>query len=430
MRSIRSWMRDVMASALGADANVVAARILSTWQAGKSLPYPNDYRTFAEDGYRKNALIAGCVWEIATSASEPTLIVKQRRRDGSLEPMQDPQDPLVALLAKPNPEQTTFTFLETLFTHQQVSGNWFFRKIRSAAGNVVQLWPLRPDRVKIVPGKDGWIDHYNFVLHGDPGEGIPYPAADVVHDPLHPDPLEDFWGLSPIAVLARFGDLDNSAADYLRAFFQNDATPAGILKLKAKVLSEERQRIKELWIKEHTQGKGWHTVSVLDADADYTALGASPDKLRLSHIWDQTESRICTAFGVPPILVGALVGLNRSTFANYAEARRSFWEETLVPLYKRCGQRLTEGLALDFGEDLVIEFDLSTVEALQENRKLKDERAFRGWAEGLLTMDQALGIMGLPLVGGAVGSSYKMDPLRDLEEDPMARLNVRKFSVA
>ena len=404
MRSIRTWMREVWAVGT---KDVVSARIISTWRAGKPLSPPDDYRAFAEDGYRRNSLIASCIWEIVTSAAEPRFIVKKKQSDGMHVVVTDSRDPLVALLAKPNEEHTTYTLLEQLFTHQQISGNWFLRKLRSQAGNVVALWPLRPDKVRIIPNKEGWVESYRFLSEGAVGEGLLIPANDVVHDPLHPDPLNDFWGLSPIAVLSRFGDLDNSATDYLRAFFQNDATPAGILKLKAKVPPEERQTIKEKWIKEHTQGAGWHTVSVLDADAEYVSLGASPDKLRMQSLWDQTETRICASFGVPPILVGALVGLNRSTFANYAEARKSFWEETLSPLYSRCAQRLTEGLAHEFGDDYVIEFDLTTILALQENQNAKRQYAFDGWNNGLLTMNQALTILGLPLVVGDAGEERK-----------------------
>ena len=44
------------------------------------------------------------------------------------------------------------------------------------------------------------------------------------------------------------------------------------------------------------------------------------------------ESRICAAMQVPPILVGAKVGLDRSTFTNYQEARKQLWEEAIFSL--------------------------------------------------------------------------------------------------
>ena len=382
----------------------VQARMIYTWQAGRPVSPTDDYVAFAKDGYQRNPLIAACIREIATSASEPTLKVKRRMKDGTLEEARGSDaDALRDLLQHPNPEQSTYTFLEELFTFQQLTGNWFFRKIRSVGGsNVVALWPLKPQHTKIVPGADGWVLGYRYI-----GVRELIPVDDVVHDPLQPDPLNDFWGLSPLASLRRAIDVGNLSFDFLRAYFTNNATPAGILKLKGRVETADRERIKEMWTKEHVGEQGWHSISVLDADAEYEEIGTNLEKLRLQVVWDQIESAICSVLGVPPILVGAVVGLNRSTFSNYAEARRSFWEETLITLYKRCAQRFTKGLASEFASDLVIEFDLTTVSALQEQREVQRKFAIDGWMAGLLTLDQALDHIGLPRVGGAEGSTRK-----------------------
>ncbi|WP_206341757.1 phage portal protein [Streptomyces ureilyticus] len=64
---------------------------------------------------------------------------------------------------------------------------------------------------------------------------------------------------------------------------------------------------------------------------DVKVLGLNLDQLRFPDLRTISETRICAGFGVPPVLVGAKAGLDRSTFANYAEARRSFWEETIMP---------------------------------------------------------------------------------------------------
>lgn len=404
--SIRSVIRNTFAAVTG-PASVVYKSVVPTWKQGRALPAPNDIAALAEDGYRRNIIIAACIWCIATSASEPKLVVKRRKADGTLELATGADAAaLRALLECPNPDDSSFTFLERLFTDQQISGNWFFRKMRATAGNVVAIVPMAPEQTKIAPNAFGFVDHYKYT-----GVKEPIPADDVVHDPLHPDPKDDFWGLSPIAVAARAVDLDNQAFDFLRAFFYNNATPAGILTLSTRVMPEERQRIKEVWTKEHSGPTGWHTTSVLDADAKYQEVGGNPEKLRLQHVWDETESRMCIAFGVPAILVGAVIGLNRSTFANFQEARKSFWEDTLANLYKRCGQRLTKGLAKEFADDLVIEFDLSTVQALQEAAESKWKRAMDGWNAGLLTLDQALDMMGLPKEKDpAVGEARKAAP--------------------
>ncbi len=396
-KGLREWM------ARQGPAQAVVARIVSSWQAGRPLPAPHDYAAFAQDGYRSNALIAACVWEIVTSAAEPLLVAGRRKSDGTVQPLAD-SDALARLIREPNPEQSQFELLEECWTHQQVSGQFCLHKVRDRYGVPVQLWALRPDRIKPVPRADGTLAEWEYAVGMEKRHLLP---EDIVQVKLHPDPLEDFYGLGPIAVLSRWGDLDNQAADFLRAFFLNNGVPPGLLKFKAKVDPADRQRIKDMWRSEHAGSKGWHNVSVLDSDAEYQSTGSTPDKMRVDAITDQSESRICMAFGVPAILVGANVGLKRSTFANYSEAKRSFWDETLSPLYRRNGDALTRGLAREFGDDVVLTFDLSTVQALQDNRDTQRTFALAAWAGGLGTLDECRVLAGMPPVGGEEGGKRK-----------------------
>jgi hypothetical protein len=107
------------------------------------------------------------------------------------------------------------------------------------------------------------------------------------------------------------------------------------------------------------------------------------------------------AFGVPPIIAGAKVGLDRSTFANYGEARKSFWQDTLSPVYKRIQDKLNSGLAPEFGDKtLNVKCDLSAVQALQESRDAKFIRAGSGVTGGWMLVNDARVEVGLPPVAG------------------------------
>ena len=75
---------------------------------------------------------------------------------------------------------------------------------------------------------------------------------------------------------------------------------------------------------------------------------------------------IALAFGVPPLLLG-LPG--DSTHANYAEANRAFYRQTIIPLVKRTAESLAHWLAPAFGEPLALEPDLDAIEALADERE-------------------------------------------------------------
>lgn len=363
----------------------ILARLLPMWQSARPLPQPHDYRAYAQDGYRRNAIIFACITEISTSAAEPPLQALRLRGEEAV-PL-PATDPLSLLMARPNPEQSRYELLSLVTTHLHVAGNAYLHKVRARNGKPVQLWPLRPDRIEIKPGRNGLIESYAYSIGGQPTF---IPAEDVVHFKMHPDPLDDYYGLSPISVLARFGDLDNSATDFLRAFFLNAGVPGGLLTFKSgRVGKDERERVRQSWRDQFSTSKGWHDVGVMDADVTYQELGSVPRKLDLSTVWGVTESRICMVFGVPAVLVGAWIGLQNSTFANYETAQKSLWQETLLPFYVRLADKLTMGVASEFGADRLVRFDLSKVQALQENRALKEERARKNWENGLLTMNEA-----------------------------------------
>lgn len=364
----------------------VIARVIPRWKENRPLPQAHDTRKLLDEGYRKHSIIHVCIREIAQTAADP---IPRVVRDGVLLE----QHPALALLKNPNPLQTWYEFIELLLTYLQSVGNAYIHKVRSARGRVVELWLLRPDRTRIVPGSDGMILRYEFTVDGET-TGVHIPPGDVVHVRL-PDPLDDYYGLPPVAVAARIADLDTNSIDYLRAFFLNSGTPAGLLKFKIRVDKPERERVKEQWVESHTGLAGWHSISVLDADADYQPIGANVKDADPQHVFDITESRIPAVWGVPPIIVGMRLGLDKATYSNYASARSSFWQETVRPMYRRIQAKLTAGIVREFDESAELVLDLSEVDALQESIDSRRKFAVEGWREALLTKKQALELVGI-----------------------------------
>lgn len=406
----RDWFRSASAKETHASGGSVFARIVDSWQANRELPKSTDFRQLADEGYRRNLIVYSCIREKAQTVAEPELKCEVQGADGEASALAAAH-PLVALLDRPNPEQGQFSFLELLMTHLDVAGNAYVHKVRSRMGKVVQLWLLRPDRIEIVPGPDGHVAGYKFAV--GPSRKQDLPAEDVVHL-KYPDPLNDYYGLSPICAAARAGDLDNNMIDWLAAFFLNGAEPRGFLKFKMRVAPEDRLRAKAQWAENHLGPRGWHSTAALDADVDYQETGKGPGDLAMDSISDQTESRICSAFGVPPILIGCAVGLKRSTYANYREAKRSFWEETLIPLYTRIADALTIGLAHEFAtgnQAIVVRFDLSDIEALQESRQEQRSAAVQLYGGGVATKNEARVLAGLPRVVGGDTFRVSMDDL-------------------
>ena len=336
-----------------AEANeAVVSAVINATDNGFTSPDAS-YGNFAQQGYAGNELVFACIREIATSTAEANLCLYDANHD------KIDNSPLANLIEKPANGQTQYEFLENLITHLQIAGNAYVLKERARVG-VVSLMLLRPDRMSVIPGGG-----YSYEVGG---KKYMIPAEDVGHLKF-PNPNNDFYGLSPLQVLAKQINLDTDATTFTKAYFNNAGVPSGILKLRRKLSNQdEADRLRSAWHNKFQGNRNWHRIAILDEDATYEKMGGTLGEMEIPALRNLSESRICSALGVPAILVGANIGLQRSTFSNYAEARESFWEETLLPLYRRIEQFMVGLLEPEFPRERgQLEFDFSEVRALQED---------------------------------------------------------------
>ncbi len=373
------------------------------WEHDKPQWETPNYRKYNLQAYQRNALLFSCIREISTSISEAKAQVVAV--DDNLT-MEIPDHPLTTLLSRPNDFTTGFEFWEALLTMMLIDGNGFVFKVRGENDAISELFVLRPDWVALVPEKDG-ARSYIYSVGGDQTNRLPIAQEDMIHFKYGVDPLDsDGRGISPTKLAFQNTLLDNDVTDFMKVFFDNAAVPSGIIKLHRRITDRrEARRIQAQWQERYQGIRGWHAPAVMDEDADFERLGLNFEQLQMEAIRNVPESRICSAFQVPPILVGANVGLLRSTYSNYESARSSFWEETLAPMYEMLAQRMSHDLLIEFpGSEITrVQFDLSGVSALQKKATDIWERSVLAIGAGFLTVNEARRTIGMsPVAGGDV----------------------------
>ncbi|HEY8425860.1 MAG TPA: phage portal protein, partial [Limnochordales bacterium] len=362
--------------AAGAAGAAVASPGVARW------PEPG-FVSWAKEAYGKNELVYACIQELATSVPEAPLRVYRETDTGWVEV---PDHPLRQLIRRPNPVQSEYELWELTIVHLLLAGNAFWEIVRARDGRPVELWPLRPDLVRIIPVEDPRIHHtYAYQVDGK----LYDLGTDVLHFKL-PNPLDPYFGQPPLRAAVRAVAVDNEATEYVKALLQNDALPLAFLKLPRQIDEDTRERLEQRWRSRHARERRGG-IGILSGDADIKVLGLNMRDLEFPDLRSISETRICAAFGVPPILVGAKVGMDRSTYANYQEARRSFWEETVSPLLRRLQDRINHKLLPMFGDvrGLEARFDKSEVSALQESVDKLWERVTRAVEAGWLLLDEA-----------------------------------------
>lgn len=343
---------------------------------------PTDYDSIAKDGYSDCVVVFGCVDEISSAASEPMLVAEEYDPANPKEagtPLPFDHD-LSIMLRQPNPQVVSDTeFREEAVTTMKIGGEAIILKNRSH-GIPKELWNLKPSLVKADPLKSGRIRAY---LYGS-GQNIDeYDPEDIIHIKSY-NPNDPYRGFSPLAVVMAEAKLDSEAIRYLLTYFVNGAIPQLALFVKGQPTPGERLALATDWRETYGQEHRFKEVAVFGEGASVETIGVDPAKLELANIFRETGIRICLALRIPPSIIGVRLGIEKSIFNNMSEAQRRF-REGMVPFFKRLDRAFTNRLAADFGPNIRIRHDLSTVHALEEDRRENEKSSALLYRAGVIS---------------------------------------------
>ncbi len=307
--------------------------------------------------------------------------------------------PLAQLIARPNPRQDGAALMEAVVSHLLLAGNAHLEAV--ALGDAVrELHALRPDRIKVIPGADGWAEAYEYSAGG---RSIRFDQlASQLPPILHLSyfhPLDDHYGLAPIEAAAVAVDTHNAAARWNKALLDNSARPSGAMVYAAgdsAMLNEDQfERLKRELEGTYQGAANAGRPLLLEGGLDWKPMSLSPKDMDFLEARHAAAREIALAFGVPPMLLG-IPGDN--TFANYQEANRVFWRQTLLPLAQRIGAQIAQWLAPQFGDGLRLVVDTDRIDALAADRAAQWERVRNA---AFLTLNEKREAVGYaPLEGG------------------------------
>lgn len=341
--------------------------LVAIFSDGRPRWTPKNYTALAREGYAKNPIAYRSVRMIAEAVASLPLVMYDGFRELD-------QHPLLALLARPNPRETRTDLLEAVTGHLLVAGNAYIELV-SVAGQPRELYALRPDRMKVVPGHEGWPDVYEYSVAGrsvrfdvSEGGGTGEGPPPILQIKLF-NPTDDHYGLSPLEAAHSALNVHNAASAWNKALLDNAARPSGALVYSAAAGNLSQDQFERLKGELETNFQGAPNAGrplLLEGGLDWKSLSLTPKDMDFIEAKHTAAREIALAFGVPPMLLG-IPGDN--TFSNYQEANRSFYRGTVVPLANRLLTSLVNWLSPAYGEGLRLEPDLDQVQALAVERE-------------------------------------------------------------
>ena len=336
--------------------------------------------------YPKSALVYSAIKLRQDAVARVPLVV--HRGDGERPAGAD--HPAQRLLDRPNPFWTRGELWRATETYLGLWGSAYWGLERDAAGRVAEIWPLRPDRMRVVPDEESYVRGFVYMSSGQ--QAASYLPEDVVWMRYF-NPLDEYAGLSPMAPLRLSADMGLESLRASRSALLNDSAPGIFVETPDSPTDDEVNEFYERWEARFQGVDKVRRPAFLSRGMTVRNLGFSPREMEYFRNMRWSLEDVSRVYGVPKPM---LADMEQATFSNFNTARRVFWEDTIVPQLGFYEEALNAGLMPGLGDGtLRARFDLGGVEALRETENDKAKRRIGYVKAGIMTAEEVREEMGL-----------------------------------
>ena len=357
------------------------------------------------DSALRLAAVYACVRVLSESLASLPLVIYQRRADGGKEKVTDHW--LYRLLAKrPNRFQNPFEWREMLQGHLALRGNAYNQIITNAKGEVVELMPLHPDRIRLELLPSG---EYRYRFTDRFGTESILPRGEVWH--LRGLSSDGLMGMSPIELARENLGMALAAQDYGARFFANDAKPTGgWIEFPGSFKDSEAKKVFRESYQQAQSGANRGKVLVLENGMKFHEVGVTNKDAQFLELRKFQITDVARLFRVPPHMIG---DLDRATFSNIEQQSLEFVMHTMTPWAERWEASIESELLLE-GDDIEVEFDFANL--MRGDAASRASYYQSGIQNGWLTRNEAR-------------IAENLNPLEGLDE-PLRPLNMVEESTA
>lgn len=366
-----------------------AGPVYSERIVGRPVWTERDFAAFAHEAYKINPVGFRCVKMIAGNAASVNWLLHDK--SGKL----ITDHPLLRLLSRPSPVNGGSALFEAFYSYLLLSGNGYLESVGPDNKPPRELWALRSDRMRVVPGPQGIPQAFEYSTEGrkktwrvNPVTG----ASEVLHVKEF-NPLNDWYGMSRAEPAAYGIDRHNAASAHNKALLDNGARPSGALVLEPVKGSQGHVNVPsdiidaaEKQLEKNHRGPGnAGKPMILSGLVKWLEMGLTPRDMDFNEGKDDAARDICIAWGVPHILIVK----GSATYNNIREAKLELYEDTVLPLMGLVVDEMNNWLTPRFGDGLTLSPDLDSVSALEPRRESKRKSTVELMDKGVIDSDEA-----------------------------------------
>jgi phage portal protein BeeE len=375
----------------------------STSLAANQEKIGTDFQSYVHDAYKSNGVVFACILARQMIFSEARF---QWREFVSGRPGNLFGSPELALLENPFPGGTTGELLARMEVTASLAGNYFATtaddkgRLGKAAQGSRRIVHMRPDWTTIVidsaSGNPNALDArvvgymYEPVSNSGPKvDPVVLLPSEVCHYSPIPDPAVRFRGMSWLTPIIEEIRADKAATYHKGRFFTNGATPNMAITMGPDVTPEKFTEYVAKFKEAHQGADKAYKTLFLAGGADAKPLSADFRQLDFKATQGGGETRIASAAGVHPTIVGLSEGLSGSSLnaGNFQAAARLTANKTMRPLWRMAAASL-QTLVTPPREGAALWYDDRDIAFLHEDAtdladiRFKDAQTLRQLVDG------------------------------------------------
>lgn len=304
----------------------------------------------------------------------------------------------LSLLHYVNPFMTSYDLKISTQVYLELVGEafWVVFREKGEKGKPLELWPLRPDWIKVKPSETEVVDSYIYNPGGNMTKEILFKRSNIIHFKYF-NPLNPYRGKGSIQAAAMPIDIHDFASEWNRNFFFNSATPGLVFLTEQKMAPETLTRFAESWKQKYGGRDKSHKVAFLSGGFKLDKTSMSAKDMDFKSLQTLMRDDMLAVFKVPKTVLGLTDDVNR---ANAEATTRAFMERVITPRMKKFVAHLNEFYLPMFEQDIFFDFDDPAPEDTEQ--KLSIYNSGLGATGGLpwLTINEVREQENLPAVEG------------------------------
>ena len=339
------------------------------------------------DYYGRSTAVHAAVRVLSEAVSRPPLEVWRRSGPGSDLELAGSDHPLQRLLERPNDSWDGGQLLRVVESRLALWGVAYVVMVRDADGVPYEMWPLDPGEVHVVSDDDDRVVR-GFIHETSDGRVAYLPEEVLWYRRFNPyRVMSGFSSMIPARAAVEMGD---EALRFNRRFYVHSAMPSDVvITTDENAGQDDIDRLLDIWEYRVEDPDRAHRPIVLSGGIDMKRLGSNHSDMEFIAGLQWSVEEVSRAFGVPKVFLSEF---EDATLANVRTMEQFLWRNTIIPELKMLEYGINHRLVPHFERypsELVVKFNLSDVEAVQESQSDRAERLATLVGAGIVTVEEA-----------------------------------------